>query len=76
MNKTDLEPDICDLDSLAEIAERLVLEYVQAHPDEPERQRQGDLAATMVGVVRDHAAALKVKFYQAEGQQAGKAGQS
>jgi hypothetical protein len=60
-----LEPDVCDLDRLTEIAEDLVRAYMNSELVEPQRERQGELALCMLGILREKMQTLKKDYYAA-----------
>jgi hypothetical protein len=60
-----LEPDVHDLDRMVEIADDLVRDYFNSELIEPQRERQGELALCMLGILRDRMGSFKKNYLAA-----------
>jgi hypothetical protein len=61
----DLEPEVCDLDRMGEIAERLVIEWMGLESSEP--PREAELASYAVQELRKRVTEFKTRYYGAWG---------
>jgi hypothetical protein len=60
-----LEPDVHDLDRMVEIAGDLVRAYHNSELVEHARERQGELALCMLGILRDKMSGFKKDYMAA-----------